>query len=223
MSAQTFARRDPDAWLEASVTQLKHWGLMLAADRALPSLPPLVVERDVRGSWWADPEANLIYESARRLAAHPDVIQVVLVSAKLTYLHKRLAPALQAVALDQADWKFEGISPHARAIWERLQQEPRLYADEPGLPTTDARQNGRLMRELEARLLCAGGNVHTPRGSHAKYAVRWDEWMAERKLSKPRMSAQTGMKRLDECLDRLNIEFGGHGRMPWWRGRRAIP
>lgn len=194
---------------------------MLSSDQALPSLPSLVVERDVRGSWWADPEASLIYESARRLAAHPDVIQVVLVSAKLTYLHKRLAPALQAVALDQAEWKFEGISPHARAIWERLQQEPRLYADEPGLPTTDARQNGRLMRELEARLLCAGGNVHTPRGSHAKYAVRWDQWMAERKLLKPRMSAQTGMKRLDECLDRLNVEFGGHGKMPWWRGRRA--
>lgn len=196
---------------------------MLASDQALPSLPSLVVERDVHGSWWRDPEANLIYESARRFADHPDVFPVVLVSAKITYLHKRLAPALLAVALDDADWKFEGLSLPARAIWERLKQEPRLYADEPGLPTTDVRQNGRLMRELEARLLCAGGNVHTPRGSHAKYAVTWNEWMAERKLSEPRMSAQTGMKRLDECLDRLNIEFGGHGKMPWWRARRAIP
>jgi hypothetical protein len=125
------------------------------------------------------------------------------------------------VALDDADWKFEGLSVRARAIWERLKQEPRLHAAEPELPTTDVRQNGRLMRELEARLLCAGGNVHTLRGSHVKYAVTWDDWMSERKLAKPRMSAQTGIKRLDKCLDGLNVEFGGHGKMPWWRATRA--
>jgi hypothetical protein len=79
MSAQTLAGRDPDAWLEAVVVRLQHWGLMLASDQALPSLPSLVVERDVHGSWWGDPEANLIYESARRFADHPDVFPVVLV------------------------------------------------------------------------------------------------------------------------------------------------
>jgi hypothetical protein len=222
MGAQTtLARRDPDGWLQAAVARLHRWGLILASDQALPSLPSLVVERDVRGSWWADPEAKLIYESARRFAHQPDVIHVVLVSTKLTYLHRRLVPALLAVALDDTDWKFEGLSPLARAIWERLKQEPRLYADEPGLPAADVRQNGRLMRELEARLLCAGGNVHTLRGSHAKFAVRWDEWMSERKLAKPQMSAHMGMKRLDDCLDRLNLEFGGHGKLPWWRTTRS--
>jgi hypothetical protein len=222
MGAQTtLARRDPDGWLQAAVVRLQEWGLMLASDQALPSLPSLVVERHVAGSWWADPEANLIYQSARRLAGHPDVVYVVLVSAKLTYLHKRLAPALLAVALNDADWKFAGLPPPARAIWERLKQEPLLYADEPGLPAADVRQNGRLMRDLEARLLCAGGNVHTLRGSHAKFAIRWDAWMSGRKLAKPRISAETGTKRLDECLDRLNLEFGGHGKMPWWRAARG--
>jgi hypothetical protein len=222
MGAQTLARRDPEAWLEAAVARLQHWGLMLASDKALPSFPRLVVERNVSGSWWGDPEANLIYESARRFADHPDVIHVVLVSGKLTYLHKRLAPALVAVALDDADWKFAGLSRPARAIWERLNQEPRLYADEPGLPTTDVKQNGHWMRELEGRLLCAGGNVHTPRGSHAKYAVRWEDWISERRLAKPQISPQTGMRRLDECLDRLNLEFGGHGKMPWWRATPSL-
>ena len=148
---------------------------------------------------------------------HADILHVVLVSGKRTCVHRRLWPAFLAVALAAEEWKFDGLSSTALNLWDRLQQEPRLYADEPNLPSSSVRGNGRLIRELEARLLCGGGSAHTPRGSHAKVAVTWETLIAERKLPRPVRSAVEGRGELDECVDRLNRQFDAHGTLPWWR------
>jgi hypothetical protein len=214
------AVRDPDAWLEFALGQLTEWGLILDSDPELPSLPALVVERPVRGSWWADPMVHLIHDRGTRLVDHEDVMHVVLVSGKRTCVHRRLWPAFLSVAVSVESWKLSGLSQPARAIWERVQRDTSVYADEPDLPSTSVRENGRSMRELEVRMLCAGGDVHTPRGSHAKFVMSWETWMADRSLSTPDLSARAGRQELDECLDRLNREFGGHGTLPW---RRLIP
>lgn len=208
---------DPDAWLELALARLMRWGLILDSDPELPSWPSLVVERPVRGSWWADPMVHLIHDAGSRLIEHEDVMHVVLVSGKRTCVHRRLWPAFLAVALSMDSWKLNGLDQPARAIWERVGRNSRVYADETDLPSTSVRENGRLMRELEGRLLCAGGDVHTPRGSHAKFVISWEAWMAERNLSTPEGSAEAGRQELDECLDRLNLEFAGHGKLPWWR------
>jgi hypothetical protein len=214
------AERDPDAWLESALAQLTEWGLILDSDPELPSWPSLVVERPVRGSWWADPMVHLIHDTGSRLVDHEDVMHVVLVSGKRTSVHRRLWPAFLSVAVSVDSWKLNGLSRSAHAIWERVRRDSRVYADEPDLPSTSVRENGRSMHSLEVRMLCAGGDVHTPRGSHAKFVVGWETWMADRNLSTPDLSAHAGRQELDECLDRLNREFGGHGTLPW---RRLIP
>ena len=163
---------------------------------------------------------HVIHDLGSRLIDHQDVLHVVLVSGKRTCVHRRLWPALLAVALSTERWKFDGLHRPARAIWHLVQKQSRIYADEPGLPSTSVRENGRSMRELEERMLCAGGDVHTPRGSHAKFVATWETWMAERNLTKPDLSARAGSKEIDDCLERLNREFGGHGTLPWWRVTR---
>jgi hypothetical protein len=215
------ARRDLDRWLEWAIGRLDDWGLVLDSDPVLPSLASLVVERPIRGSWWADPEAHLIYRARSSFVSHEDVLHVVLVSGKLTCIHRRLWPAFLAVALGVDDWKLDGLTPIEQAMWTRLRLDKRVTADEPGLPSTSARANGAAMRELESRLLCAGGNVHTARGSHAKYVTTWDAWRAEMRLPDPRLSAEEGRRQLDECMDRLNREFRGRGTLPWWRVMRS--
>lgn len=190
---------------------------MLDSDPTLPSWPSLVVERSVRGSWWADPEVHLINAIGSRFTEHADVLHSVFVSGKLTCVHRRLWPAFLAVALAREDWKLKGLSPGARTVWDRLRRSERLHADEPGLPTESVKANGRFMRELEGRLLCAGGSVHTPRGSHAKYVTTWEAWMRERSLPAPRISVADGRSQLDDCVDRLNREFAGRGTLPWGR------
>jgi hypothetical protein len=217
VSSTTLAEDDPDAWLEATLSRLDDWGLILDSDPKLPSWPSLVVDRRVRGSWWADPQAHLIHEVGGRLTGHADVLHVVLVSGKRTCVHRRLWPAFVAVVISEDRWKLEGLSRAAQALRKRLAGEPNLYADEPDMPSTSVRENGRAMRQLEERLLAAGGSMHTARGSHAKFVTRWDTWMAERNLSRPAMSAIEGQDELDECLVRLNREFDGHGTLPWWR------
>jgi hypothetical protein len=220
---QPLARRDIRAWLELALARLDDWGLLLESDPKLPTWPALVTERPVRGSWWADPEVQLIHEAGSRFLDHPDVLRVVLVSGKLTCVHRRLWPALLAVALPADGWKFDGLSGPARTIWERLQRESPLHADEPDLPSTSVRENGRLMRELQARLLCAGGDVHTARGSHAKFVTTWESLMIDRKLFRPELSASAGMQQLEDCVARLNHEFGAHGTVPWARGAAENP
>lgn len=220
MSSKTAAEIDPDAWLEAALARLDEWGLILDSDPKLPSWPSLVVEHQVRGSWWSDPDVQLIDEVGSRLVNHPDVFHVVLVSGKLTCLHRRLWEAFLAVALADEDWKFRGLSAAARTVLELTRAGGRLSADEAGLPSTDAKQNGRLMRELERRLLCAGGSMHTARGAHVKFVIGWETWMAEHDLPAPRLPAESGRRQLDECLAALNRQFDGHGTLPW---RAATP
>jgi len=220
MTTDLLARRNPDRWLKWAIGRLDDWGLLLDSDPRLPSLATLVVERPVRGSWWAHPEAHLIYRARSSFIAHQDVLHVVLVSRKLTCIHRRLWPSFLAVALPVEDWKLDGLSTIERAMWASLRNDERVTADEPGLPSTSARANGAAMRELESRLLCAGGNVHTARGSHAKYVTTWDAWQAEMRLPDPELSAGEGRRQLDECMDRLNREFGGRGMLPWWKATR---
>ena len=221
MGDDLLARRDHDAWLSWAVDHLQRWGLVLDSDAHLPAWPSLVVGRPVRGSWWADPDVHLIHDVGMRLVQHPDVLHTVLVSAKLTCIHRRLWPAFIAVALAPEAWKVQGVSDGARRILELIPGEHPLHADEEGLPSSSAKENGRLMRQLEARLLCAGGSAHTSRGAHVKFVMSWEAWSREREMSVPEMAASEGRRILDECLDRLNREFGGRGTMPWWRSTRS--
>ena len=200
---------------------VERWGLVLDSDPRLPSWPSLVVERAIRGSWWADPEVHLIHDVGTRIVQHPDVLHTVLVSAKLTCVHRRLWPAFHAVALASEAWKLEGLAPSARRILDLIPAGQPLHADDEGLPSSSAKENGRLMRQLEARLLCAGGDVHTPRGAHVKFVIGWNAWIRERGMSVPEISALEGRRQLDECLDRLNGEFSGHSTLPWWRSTRS--
>src|SRR5260370_26828769 len=143
MEPEPLAVRDPDAWLEIALARLTDWGLILDLDPALPAWPSLVAERPVRGSWWADPMVHVIHPAGSRLIEHEDVIHVVLVSGKRTCVHRRLWPAFLAVAVSMESWKLNGLSQRARAIWERVQRDSHVYADEPDLPSTDVPENGR--------------------------------------------------------------------------------
>src|SRR5260370_13737633 len=121
------------------MARLDDWGLVLDSDLKLPSLPSLVLERPVRGSWWADPDVHLIHRVGSRFIEHRDVLHVVLVSGKKTCVHRRLWPAFLAVALAAAAWKVKGLTANGRAIWARTQRDGRLTADEPDLPSTSVK------------------------------------------------------------------------------------
>jgi len=52
----------------------------------------------VRGSWWAHPKGNETFLLSRAIRRSPDVLVCRLVDEKITYVHRRLWPALVRLA-----------------------------------------------------------------------------------------------------------------------------
>lgn len=52
----------------------------------------------MRGSWWGHPKGNDIFRLSRAIRSSPDVLVCRLVGGKITYVHRRLWPALVRLA-----------------------------------------------------------------------------------------------------------------------------
>jgi len=73
----------------------------LVLERARPPFPGLVeaiVGAPVRGSWWAHPEGKRIFRLLGAVNDSPDVLRYRLVDGKVTYVHRRVWPALVRLA-----------------------------------------------------------------------------------------------------------------------------
>ncbi|SRR6266536_5226607 len=71
---------------------------MESASASVPSLAQVVAGEPLRGSWWAHPKGNDIFLLSRSIRSSPDVLVCRLVDGKITYIHRRLWPALVRLA-----------------------------------------------------------------------------------------------------------------------------
>ena len=185
------------------VRELERHGLLLETDAKLPSLVALVAGAPVRGSWWGHPLGHTIFAVGEALYEHPDVLLVKLVSGKATWVHRRLWPALLAVARAREPWQLEGLSPDGRALLARIDREGEVRA------------GGVAAREIEGRLLARGSQVHTESGRHAKVLQAWGRWRKRGVDTLDTMTPGHGRGALEAALEALNREHGGRGRLPW--------
>jgi hypothetical protein len=78
---------------------VKRRGVVLQAARgAVPSLAEQLVGAPIRGSWWAHPKGHEIFAVLTVVSEHPDVLVCKLIDGKVTYVHRRLWPALVKLA-----------------------------------------------------------------------------------------------------------------------------
>src|SRR5258707_265090 len=74
-------------------------GVVLESGRgAVPSLAEAIAGAPIRGSWWAHAKANDIFLCSRAIRKSADVLVCRLVGGKVTYVHRRLWPALVRLA-----------------------------------------------------------------------------------------------------------------------------
>src|ERR1700687_2041092 len=74
---------------------VKECGIAVESARAsVPSLAQAVAGQPLKGSWWAHPKGNEIFRLSRAIRSSPDVLVCRLVNGKITYIHRRLWPAL---------------------------------------------------------------------------------------------------------------------------------
>jgi hypothetical protein len=76
----------------------KHGIVLQAARGPVPSFAEFVAGSPIRGSWWGHPKGHQIFELAEAVSESADVLVCKLVDGKVSYVHRRLWPALVKLA-----------------------------------------------------------------------------------------------------------------------------
>src|SRR3989442_8394449 len=78
---------------------VKKFGLAVESARAsVPNLAEMIARASLRGSWWAHPKGGEIFLLSRAIRRSPDVLVCRLMDGKITYVHRRMWPALVSLA-----------------------------------------------------------------------------------------------------------------------------
>lgn len=76
----------------------EHGVVLLAARGGVPSLAEAIAGGPIRGSWWAHEKSHAIFEIVNGAIDSGEVLVCKLVDGKVTYVHRRLWPALVKLA-----------------------------------------------------------------------------------------------------------------------------
>lgn len=212
----------PSADVRQILAELEAHGLLLQSDARLPSIASLVAGEPVRGSWWGHPRAHAIFRVSCELAEHPDVVVTKLVSGKITFVHRRLWPALVAVASARESWQLKDLSRVARALLAAVTRRGTLRTDAVrAVCGVQGRSVGPASRELEQKLLVHSEEFHAETGAHAKRLQNWSRWARQAGFAGGGTTAERARQQLEQVVADLNGRFGAEGRLPW-RGSSRV-
>ena len=76
----------------------RHGVVLESAHGPVPSIAEEIAGERIRGSWWSHAKSNEIFRVTRGIRESPDTLVCRLVDGKITYVHRRLWPALVAAA-----------------------------------------------------------------------------------------------------------------------------
>jgi len=72
----------------------EHGIVLQAAHGPVPSLAEAVAGERIRGSWWGHPQGRAIFHAAQVACESRDILVCKLIDGKITFVHRRLWPAL---------------------------------------------------------------------------------------------------------------------------------
>lgn len=105
---------------------VKRHGVVLQAARGpVPSLAEAVAGGPIRGSWWGHPRAHDIFRAAEAVSDSDEVLVCKLIDGKVTYVHRRLWPALVRLAVRLGKGRLARVwNEHTPSGAHRLRREP---------------------------------------------------------------------------------------------------
>jgi hypothetical protein len=78
---------------------LKREGVMLESCHGpVPNLVECIAGEPVKGHWWSHPQSHRIFALTRSVRASPDVLTCRVINGKVTFVHRRIWPALVRLA-----------------------------------------------------------------------------------------------------------------------------
>ena len=75
-----------------------HGVVLASAQGPIPRLAEAIAGEPIKGSWWSHPKSHEIFVVFQAVADSEDVLVCRLVHGKVTFIHRRLWPALVRVA-----------------------------------------------------------------------------------------------------------------------------
>ena len=90
-------------------------GLLLLQDKNLPNAVTEITGEHVSGSWWSHPRSHEIFWTIEQLP-EKEVITTKLIGGKVTFVHRKLWPALFAIGSAREAWQMRGLSREASAL-----------------------------------------------------------------------------------------------------------
>jgi hypothetical protein len=91
-------RRWPMGPKQALAFVEQHGIVLMSAKGPVPSLAEVIAGQPFRGSWWSHPKAHAMFAVFEFLRDAPDVLTCRIVAGKVTFVHRRLWPALIRLA-----------------------------------------------------------------------------------------------------------------------------
>jgi hypothetical protein len=199
--------------LSRALAELERIGLLLQHDAVLPSFTNVALGESIRGSWWAHPRANDLYDLLQVFRAEAGGLSVKLVNGKLTFVARRLWPAIAAVGRGSAAWQRDGLSRDARTLLAFVRKRGAVRADQVDfVPGVDLAKR---FAELEKRLLVHVESFHSEAGSHHKLVRSWPRWWRDAKCLPARRTIGRALEELRIAVDELTRASHTRARVPW--------
>lgn len=195
--------------------QLRKSGFLLESDPKLPSVCTLITGEPLRGSWWSHPQAQTIFQVNEQLEDHKDILITKLLSGKVTFVHRKLWPAILAIGIAREPWQMKSLPDGTRTLLKLIDAGGSLTTDKLSWPKSGKMKPGDAARELEKRLLVVGSQFHTEGGLHAKLLETWDHWTKRIGFKAATVPAEKAKKNLEKRVLQLNQQFGASAKLPW--------
>ena len=128
--------------------QLKRFGLLLLQDKKLPSVVGIITGESLSTSWWSHPRGQDIFACLESI--EDEAIATNLINGKVTFVDKRLWPAVVAIGSSGEPWQTAGLGRHPKP------------------------------KEVKERLLQFAEEVHTDSGRHETRLKPWGDFARER-------------------------------------------
>jgi hypothetical protein len=100
--------------VEAAMSFVQQHGMVLVSAKGpAPRLTEAIAGEPIKGSWWAHPKSHQIFTILQQLEHSPDILVCRFLAGRLTFVHRRLWPAMVKLASDfQPDQLAQVLQEH---------------------------------------------------------------------------------------------------------------
>jgi hypothetical protein len=128
---------------DAAMSFVRQHGVVLVSGKGpAPRLTEAIAGEPIKGSWWAHPKSHQIFAILQQLEDSPDILVCRFLAGRVTFVHRRLWPAIVKLASRfQADQLAQirqehtatgkhvnHIVPYPKWVPPEIKQEAKLLA-----------------------------------------------------------------------------------------------